>query len=93
MSALGAELFDDWSGHRDLLCHLQRARRAWMCGVQFYRCRQLPMRDRYMRYIARVQPIVLYACEGMTADKGTIQKLYAWGGQLLAIIDGLRKKS
>eukprot|EP00959_Pyramimonas_sp_CCMP1952_P165949 3468607-Pyramimonas_sp.AAC.1 len=30
MSALGVELFDDWSDHRDLLSHLQRARRAWM---------------------------------------------------------------
>eukprot|EP00959_Pyramimonas_sp_CCMP1952_P272937 5705501-Pyramimonas_sp.AAC.1 len=29
----------------------------------------------------------------MTADEGTIQKLYAWGGQLLAIIGGLRKKA
>eukprot|EP00959_Pyramimonas_sp_CCMP1952_P039526 827011-Pyramimonas_sp.AAC.1 len=56
---------------------MQRARLAWMCDVQSYRCRQLPMLDRFMRYLARVQSIVLvlYACGGMTADEGTIQKL------------------
>eukprot|EP00959_Pyramimonas_sp_CCMP1952_P395524 8287743-Pyramimonas_sp.AAC.1 len=43
-----------------------------------------------------VRGCVMYnstAVDSMTADKGTIQKSYAWEGQLLAIIGGLRKKS
>ena len=91
LSALGFELSETWTDHHVLKANLQKAEKAWYRDQKYFRSREIPIMDRCRRYVSRVQSIVLYACEGMTMDEHTIERLYVWECKFLAILGGRRK--
>eukprot|EP00959_Pyramimonas_sp_CCMP1952_P231410 4837062-Pyramimonas_sp.AAC.1 len=92
MSALGVLVQDEWTERYDLMDCLKKADRAWFHDAAYYRCRSIPYRDRCLRYFSCVQTIVLYACEGITLDRFTVETLHVWEGILLPTLTGRRKK-
>eukprot|EP00959_Pyramimonas_sp_CCMP1952_P406200 8512892-Pyramimonas_sp.AAC.1 len=45
-----------------------------------------------LKKVGQSLSIVLYACEGRTLDRVTVEKLRVWEGRLLAILTGRRKR-
>ena len=92
LGILGGGFEEEWRDHYDVDQSLEKAQKYFQSEIAFYRTTGIALKDRFDRYRSRVQSVLLFACEGKTADVTTIGKIHSFEGRCLAIMSGIRKK-
>ena len=85
INVLGCEISFDHNTavHEDLDYRISLANRAFYAQASYFRSPSVPLKNKYRRYMERVQPLVLYCSEGTTIDQHSLARLHTFEGRCL----------